>query len=436
MSENKPLIRVYNSVSTGYGNRIVIDGLHIIREDNVKIGFGLMAHYAIILQNCIINNCNVGISIAGWSTSVINCTANRNAINLCINGMSNPFSDSNIVPVLEANDVSVIAGNYSDASIYGVQCGGAPWGDGNDGCTKITLRDFAIDGVSLSIKKGTEINLNNLYFETNGIGIDINPDSDNVIKSVNISGCYFTNCTYCVYIRKWISGFYFEKCIIRLIQFSVVYSLDSRTNGRIEKITSSNSPDTYAILINNQIDITFWDILTYSRFLSSDSENRIYTGEAVYKNNLYNISKTLSYSQKDSNVISISGSWNGNVFSLDNMSDFKKIKPCSLIYSLNKGYYGLIRKIDYENNEVTCIQQPGGSFGGSFLKLVNSSYVTPDGELSDILRSGTYANRPLSTSAVPPTNIGFQYFNTDSHKIMTYGGADVYYYSDGLIAAS
>ena len=65
-----------------------------------------------------------------------------------------------------------------------------------------------------------------------------------------------------------------------------------------------------------------------------------------------------------------------------------------------------------------------------------TSWRSSDGELADIPRSGSYANRPRSSSTYPPTNVGFQYFNTDTHKMMFFGGDDVYYYADGTIATA
>ena len=63
-----------------------------------------------------------------------------------------------------------------------------------------------------------------------------------------------------------------------------------------------------------------------------------------------------------------------------------------------------------------------------------SSLMSYDGERAGILRKGSYANRPLSTSAIPPTNVGFQYYNTDTHKYMTWESDDKYYYADGTEA--
>lgn len=56
-----------------------------------------------------------------------------------------------------------------------------------------------------------------------------------------------------------------------------------------------------------------------------------------------------------------------------------------------------------------------------------------DGEIARISRAGGFASRPLSTSSIPPTNIGFRYFDTINHRDMTYAGDNKYYYSDGYL---
>lgn len=48
----------------------------------------------------------------------------------------------------------------------------------------------------------------------------------------------------------------------------------------------------------------------------------------------------------------------------------------------------------------------------------NGTYYHADGEIAGIARSGTFSNKPI------PTNIGFQYFNTDTHKTITWDGTD------------
>ena len=46
-----------------------------------------------------------------------------------------------------------------------------------------------------------------------------------------------------------------------------------------------------------------------------------------------------------------------------------------------------------------------------------NSWVNAYGELADIKTSGTFIDKPK------PKNIGFQYFNTDTHKIITWDGS-------------
>lgn len=94
--------------------------------------------------------------------------------------------------------------------------------------------------------------------------------------------------------------------------------------------------------------------------------------------------------------------------------------------------------------DITLIPSPIYSAGFPIIDILSKKMVLAntahfqeyDKEIAGIPRAGTYTNRPLSTSTIPPTNIGFQYYNTGTHKVMYYGGSDIYYYSDGTIALS
>lgn len=103
------------------------------------------------------------------------------------------------------------------------------------------------------------------------------------------------------------------------------------------------------------------------------------------------------------------------------------------VQSLYKQYFGLV-------TDRPSSLSKGVSYYNTSSLLYNwfdgSRYREYDGEYAGINRIGTYNRRPISTSDYPPANVGFQYFNTDTHKMMFFGGNDIYYYADGTVATA
>ena len=58
-----------------------------------------------------------------------------------------------------------------------------------------------------------------------------------------------------------------------------------------------------------------------------------------------------------------------------------------------------------------------------------TNWVTSDNEVASIAKSGSFLSKPT------PTNIGFQYFNTDTHKMITWDGTK-WWNPDGTEATS
>lgn len=62
----------------------------------------------------------------------------------------------------------------------------------------------------------------------------------------------------------------------------------------------------------------------------------------------------------------------------------------------------------------------------------NYRFCESDGAKAGVVRSGTFASKPSSSDIY----VGFQYFNTDTHKTIVYGGSDTWYNPDGTTANS
>lgn len=203
----------YLLADTGYANLVVnITGLGY--QPNTKItslevrcksartanSVGIrVASPSVVLDRCKVTAFDYGIQVWSYSVALMNCNAN-----LCNTNLS-AYAPS---ATEEINDFKVIGGNYDSAIQYSCRIGDPRFATtvpvGELMGFSVLVMGAAFDGATSTFDRVASLTIQSCYWEgpANGKAIELGGVGNNVIRTVDIRGCYFANVAYPIYCNN------------------------------------------------------------------------------------------------------------------------------------------------------------------------------------------------------------------------------------------
>ena len=423
-------------------------GIECEMGDTTYGGFG-----GAIIGNELEGNSKGAIALSGVSTLVVkgNFFEVKNT-----NGMSNFFPNLPICPWT----FGVVS---SDESGFRCYTNGLDFSVNQTGIGGGSVIDYSIifsGSLSGAISRAVNINCNVLNHTNNTKYISLLGYCENINISNNKFTAYdvslFEDTDFPFYIGKGIDSVFYNYKSIN-ISYGTFFKSKNKQGVLNFKNVQKASNYPYAIPISTSDIKIFKDgdfaldsldkiiyvctssgRLHYNTLASFVSgSNQISCSQSAWDWRVGDVVKSVYIETGQATITGISG----NIFTLSNNANTTTsdwitdalLLPLELKNSIAQ--YGISSKRPtYSKDGINIGHKYYDTQINKLISYNGSIWLEYDGEIAGISRKGTYSNRPLSTSTVPPTNIGFQYYNTNTHKYMTWESGDKYYYADGTEA--
>jgi hypothetical protein len=196
---------VVNIEGLGYQPNTKITGLVVnCKSARTADSVGIRVNSpSVVLDRCKVSAFDYGIQVWSYSVALMNCNANLCKTNLSAYA---PSSSS------EINDFKVIGGNYDSATEYSCRIGDprfattVPVG-GLMGFSVLVI-GAAFDGATSTFDRVASLTIQSCYWEgpINSKAIELGGVGNNVIRTVDIRGCYFANVAYPIYCNNAIQA--------------------------------------------------------------------------------------------------------------------------------------------------------------------------------------------------------------------------------------
>lgn len=383
--------------------------------------------------------------------------------------------------IIEDSEFSYTGGIHATAPTAGIDI--EPW-NSTQVCKNILVRNCRFmnnggSGIRVDYNQHTSASVDDIVFK-DCISFDNANDYIAKVADINFDGCLLGNMdTYdgTLQINTSVLSAKINNCTI----YGMINSQGGQlvlSNSRVIKKNVPSSVWGYGavnclgknnIIENNYIEDSATEV--YGLYLNNGGDD---AQESLIKNNIIKVSNATKYGMRIENATGVfSGNicrfnkWfiqrqQGHILYLNNI--FESIEgntsafvteaahDTNFVYDsefLGCNFIGFTTiYTNYSGGAKTRIELPVYVDGGSSIvdyadkgRLLLATYSNKigfagassmkryDGEESNIRTSGTFANKPS------PTNAGFQYFNTDTHKPMIWDGSK-WYYADGTEATS
>lgn len=158
-----------------------------------------VASPSIVLDRCKVTAFDYGIQVWSYSVALMNCNAN-----LCNTNLS-AYAPS---ATEEINDFKVIGGNYDSAIQYSCRIGDPRFATtvpvGELMGFSVLVMGAAFDGATSTFDRVASLTIQSCYWEgpASGKAIELGGVGNNVIRTVDIRGCYFANVAYPIYCNN------------------------------------------------------------------------------------------------------------------------------------------------------------------------------------------------------------------------------------------
>lgn len=185
----------------GYQPNVKITGLDVrSKTTRVANSIGIRVNSpSIVLDRCKATGFDYGIQVWSYSVALMNCNANLCNTNLSAHA---PSSTS------EINDLKIIGGNYDSAIQYSCRIGDPRFATtvpvGELMGFSVLVMGAAFDGATSTFDRVASLTIHSCYWEgpANGKAIELGGVGNNVIRTVDIRGCYFANVAYPIYCNN------------------------------------------------------------------------------------------------------------------------------------------------------------------------------------------------------------------------------------------
>jgi len=192
---------VVNITGLGYQPNTKITGLEVrCKSARTANSVGIrVASPSIVLDRCKATAFDYGIQVWSYSVALMNCNAN-----LCNTNLS-AYAPS---AAEEINDFKVIGGNYDSAVQYSCRIGDPRFSTtvpvGELMGFSVLILGAAFDGATSTFDRVASLTIQSCYWEgpANGKAIELGGVGNNVIRTVDIRGCYFANVAYPIYCNN------------------------------------------------------------------------------------------------------------------------------------------------------------------------------------------------------------------------------------------
>jgi hypothetical protein len=192
---------VVNITGLGYQPNTKITGLEVrCKSARTANSVGIrVASPSIVLDRCKANAFDYGIQVWSYSVALMNCNANACNTNLSAYAPS---------ATEEINDLKIIGGNYDSAVQYSCRIGDPRFATtvpvGELMGFSVLVMGAAFDGATSTFDRVASLTIQSCYWEgpANGKAIELGGIGNNIIRTVDIRGCYFANVSYPIYCNN------------------------------------------------------------------------------------------------------------------------------------------------------------------------------------------------------------------------------------------
>jgi len=192
---------VVNITGLGYQPNTKITGLEVrCKSARTTNSVGIrVASPSIVLDRCKATAFDYGIQVWSYSVALMNCNAN-----LCNTNLS-AYAPS---ATEEINDLKIIGGNYDSAVQYSCRIGDPRFATtvpvGELMGFSVLVMGASFDGATSTFDRVASLTIQSCYWEgpANGKAIELGGVGNNVIRTVDIRGCYFANVAYPIYCNN------------------------------------------------------------------------------------------------------------------------------------------------------------------------------------------------------------------------------------------
>lgn len=191
----------FNFSNITYGIKRTIRGLNVkAKSARVSGSVGIKIESpSVVLERCFVQAMDYGIQVCCFSIALMNCSAFQCNTNLSAFA---PQSSQ------EINDLKIIGGNYDSGINYSCRIGDPTFGTsipaGNPMGTSILVLGASFDGATSTFDRVVALTIQSCYWETPvaGNAIELGGSGNNVLRTVEISGCYFNRIRYAIFCKN------------------------------------------------------------------------------------------------------------------------------------------------------------------------------------------------------------------------------------------